>query len=119
MRVLYTNNSQVLECDRLGVAQGDNIKNYLCVMLLEHKKGEMQPASESIAVGKERCLLQAPMFAVVEGIVAVADEDVDDREPGMQITSPCDSVTVSEVQFGVRGLTLICAAGGVYDFPKL
>jgi hypothetical protein len=57
MRVLYTNNSQVLECDRLGVAQGDNIKNYLCVMLLEHKKGEMQPASESIAVGKERCLL--------------------------------------------------------------
>ncbi len=77
MRVLYTNNSQVLECDHLGVAQGYNIKNYFRVMLLEHKKGKRKPANKSIAVGKERCLLQAPTFAVVEGVVTV-DEDEDD-----------------------------------------
>jgi hypothetical protein len=38
---------------------------------LMHKKGKRQPAKESTAVEKERCLLEAPKFAVAEGVVAL------------------------------------------------
>jgi hypothetical protein len=35
-------------------------------------------------------------FAVAEGGGVDVDEDVDEWEPGVLITSPCDSVMVSE-----------------------
>ncbi len=41
-------------------------------------------------------ILWAPEVVVAEGKGGEVDEGVDEWQPGVLITSPCDSVTVSE-----------------------
>ncbi len=63
---------------------------------------------------KERRLLYAPILNLQGGDVVV-DEDVDDWEPKLLITGPCDSLTVSDFKPGKRGLNSrlhACTAGG-------
>ncbi len=46
---------------------------------------------------KKKTLTLCSNLEIAEGEDVVVDEDVDEREPSLLITSSCDSVTVSEV----------------------
>ncbi len=62
--------------------------------LQKHKEGQKQPAKETTRLKKRRLLL-APGVVVAEGRGEVGVV-VGKWEPGVLITSPCDSVLVSE-----------------------
>ncbi len=79
MRILYT------ECDRPGLKKRITFTAYYwrkrrakSISKLKHQNGKRQPAIEGTAVEKERRFLQAPKFAVAEGVVNDVDEDVDE-----------------------------------------
>ncbi len=63
-------------------------------LFTEQKEGQKQPTKES-NTDKERCLLQAPRVVAAEGKGEVG-VDAGELEPGVLITSPCDSFSVSE-----------------------
>jgi hypothetical protein len=60
------------------------------------RRAKGSPPNKIIAVEKKEHLLSAPEVVVAEGKGGEVDEGVDEWEPGVLITSPCDSVSVSE-----------------------
>ncbi len=65
---------------------------------------------------KKRRLLYAPILKLAVGDDVDDDVDVDGWEPKLLITDPCDSVTVSDIKPGKRGLIVgsspYCGGGG-------
>ncbi len=68
--------------------------------------GKGQPAKESTTVyeKKGKMLTLCSNLEISDGVDVIVDEDVDEWEPELLITSSCDSVTVSEFKPGKRGL---------------
>jgi hypothetical protein len=60
------------------------------------RRAKGSPPKKKHYVEKKESLLKAPEVVFAEGKGGEVDEGVDEWEPGMLITSPCDSVSVSE-----------------------
>jgi hypothetical protein len=87
------------------------IKNYSYDKLLKEtelkaalnwstRRGKGSPPKKAPWLKKEKTLTLGFKLAVVEGGGVDGDEVADEWEPGVPITSPCDSVTISD--FGAR-----------------
>ncbi len=64
---------------------------------MKHLKGKRQPAKESTTVEKGKDAYSRLKHAFVEEGGVDGDEVADELEPGVPITSPCDSVMLSDL----------------------
>ncbi len=60
------------------------------------QKGQKAARQRESAMDKERTLILCKLWGVVAEGSGDVDVDVDEWEPGVLITSPCDSISVSE-----------------------
>jgi hypothetical protein len=63
--------------------------------------GKRQPAKESFTFTKKgKTLTLCSNLEIADGVDVIVDEDVDELEPELLITSSCNSVMVSEFKSG-------------------